>query len=153
MNQIYVVAHADHLQCCSTSCVIGLSQLRMLLKLLLCFWAVLQNLAYYAQNYAHHAIETMPANSKCVEFLWFLVLIVTLCILFCWTHHILSCNIDKTTTVHSLKFFTSMSKVPNKLNFAYYRTRQNFGGRKFWWIWRIWVDSPKFSCPILNPEP
>ena len=26
-----------------------------------------------------------------------------------------------------------------------YRTIQNFGGRKFWWIWRIARDSPKFS--------
>ena len=24
---------------------------------------------------------------------------------------------------------------------------QNFGGRKFWRIWQIERDSPKFSCP------
>ena len=32
-----------------------------------------------------------------------------------------------------------------------YRTIQNFGGRKFWQIWRITRDSPKFSCPKFSP--
>ena len=27
---------------------------------------------------------------------------------------------------------------------------QNFGGRKFWRIWRIARDSPKFSCPKFS---
>ena len=30
-----------------------------------------------------------------------------------------------------------------------YRTIQNFGGRKFWRIWRITSDSPKFS-PLIS---
>ena len=33
----------------------------------------------------------------------------------------------------------------------YYRMIQNFGGRKFWRIWRITSDSPKFSCPKFSP--
>ena len=27
---------------------------------------------------------------------------------------------------------------------------QNFGGRKFWRIWRITGDSSKFSCPKFS---
>ena len=34
---------------------------------------------------------------------------------------------------------------------GYYRTIQNFGGRKFWRIWRISTESPKFSCPKFSP--
>ena len=31
-----------------------------------------------------------------------------------------------------------------------YCTTQNFRGRKYWPIWQIARDSPKFSCPNLS---
>ena len=33
-----------------------------------------------------------------------------------------------------------------------YRIAENIGGRKFWRIWRIGRESPKFSCPKFSTK-
>ena len=49
---------------------------------------------------------------------------------------------------HCLKLLNFISHV-SAILVSDYRTWENFGGRKFWRIWRTVGNSPKFSPPIF----
>ena len=55
-----------------------------------------------------------------------------------------SCDVK---VCHKLTAFQSV--LDYHWNIFIYRTIQNFGGRKFWRIWRIATELPKFSLALF----
>ena len=55
---------------------------------------------------------------------------------------------QKTNDHHNSLHWKQYSKIEN-IKVPYYRTWQNIGGVKYWRIWRIEIDSPKFNLPKI----